>query len=149
MRLRRIKFREEADVGSWAQNVNCCDAAPCPECGVDQSNQQTAKVIRLTPSRTLVSMRRELPKDHGRRRLDPAPFPDADQFMSDKEALAVFKKALALVKTKGVASQNRDGVAMRIPVFRPLGLEEIEGLICYWSHCRPVAVLWHCARPGH
>lgn len=34
--------------------------------------------------------------------------------MSDKEALAVFKKALALVKAKGVASQNRDGVAMLI-----------------------------------
>ncbi len=34
--------------------------------------------------------------------------------MSDKEALAVFKKALALVKAKGVASQTRDGVAMLI-----------------------------------
>jgi hypothetical protein len=34
--------------------------------------------------------------------------------MSDKEALAVFKKALSVVRARGVASENQDGVAMLI-----------------------------------
>jgi hypothetical protein len=34
--------------------------------------------------------------------------------MADKESLAAFKLALVLVRAKGIGSQNRDGVEMRV-----------------------------------
>ena len=72
--------------------------------------------------------------------------------MSEKEALAAFKKALALVKARGVASQNRDGVAMLILetdrlkiAFTPAKDERPNGLDI-WQHddgdAKVLDVIW-------
>jgi hypothetical protein len=69
--------------------------------------------------------------------------------MADKESLAAFKLALGLVKAKGIASQNPDGVEMLIHqtelfsiAFTPAKHERPNGLDV-WRHSDKVLdVIW-------
>ena len=72
--------------------------------------------------------------------------------MSEKEALAAFKKALALVKARGLASQNRDGVAMliletdRLKIAFTLAKDERPNGLDIWQHddgdAKVLDVIW-------